>query len=244
MMWLLGLTMLWAEERQELVYTISQNGKEIGQRNVVITYFPPSKSTSTAYKKVEFFSDCTLNIAGKSVRYQQKGLGQFSATRSNFVISNQIDGRTIEKQGKRDLNGNWTVFNIEEGKVTKEKYTSMEVYLTSIEMFIPKIWMDGDRLDVLIIEGEDSIVQNTVWNSEKVKIGDEKIKDYIEQSNTASTNDLSISDVRDKDGILLFTSVQALGTDISFALRSIPKDINYGELREENTFSGIEEQEL
>ena len=243
-MWLLGFTMLWAEERQELVYTISQNGREIGQRNVVITYFPPSKSVPTAYKKVEVSSDCTLNIAGKSVRYQQKGLGQFSAIRSNFVISNQIDDRTIEKQGKRDINGNWTVFNIQEGKVLKEKYTSMEVYLTSIEMFIPKIWMDGDRLDVLILEGEYSLVQNTVWKEGKVKISDKKIKDHIEQSNTASTNDVSISDVRDKDGVLLFSSIQALGTDISFSLTSMPKDINYGELKEENTFSGIEEQEL
>ena len=60
-MWLLGLTMLWAEERQELVYTISQNGREIGQSNVVITYFPPSKSIPTAYKKVEIkFSTISL----------------------------------------------------------------------------------------------------------------------------------------------------------------------------------------
>ena len=244
MMLLFGLANVWAAEVQEFVYTVSQNGKEIGQRSVVITHLPPSKSIPTAYKKVEMFSDFTLNVAGDSIRYQQKGVGQFSSTRSSFVISNQINEKTTEMQGKRDRRGNWTVFSINDGVVKKESYSSMDVYLTSMELFTPKIWEGGDRLDVLVVDGEDFLVQNSVWEEYSIQMETKELEDFVEQSNRAVLQQTSLSDVRDKDGVLLFAELQTLGTKISFSLKSIPSDRDYGEIKEENTFSGIEEQDL
>ena len=243
-MWILGFAIAWAENVQEFVYTISQNGMEIGQRNVAITYMPKSNSIPHAYKKVEISSDCTLNIAGKAIRYQQKGVGQFSPTRSNFVISNQIEDTVVEFQGKRDKSGNWTVFTINKGSSKKTIYSPLEVNITSIEMFLPRVWLEEDRLDLLLVDTDQLILQNSVWKEAKKRVNGIPLQDHIEQSNTTSTKDVLMNDVRDKDGILLFTNIQALGTELSLSLQSLPNEMFFGEIKEDNNFSGIEEQEL
>ena len=166
-MLLLCLSMVWAKESQSFVYKVLQNGEKVGHRNVVVTYLPSSKKQPDGATKVEINSEVTLNIAGRSVRYQQKGVGVFSKRRSNFVVSNNVDGMLTEFQGTRSNSGMWTVYSIYDGSFTKLEYSPLQVQDTSMELFIPDQKMENDSFDCMIIDGTKLFIQNSVWKRSK-----------------------------------------------------------------------------
>ena len=243
-MLLFCLSMAWAKGVQSFVYKVLQNGTEVGHRNVVITSLPPSEQQPDGAKKVEVNSDLTLNIAGRSIRYQQKGIGVFSKRRSNFVVSNNIDGMLTEFQGRRSISGLWTVYSIYDGSFTKLEYSPLQVKDTSMELFIPKQKMTNDRFDCMIVDGSEILVQNTVW-----KDGVSGLRHVVDDSRVESKLSVSVSNnnintVWDKDGYLLGADVDILGMKFSIILENLPKERYFGDIREKNDFQGIQEQEL
>ena len=243
-MLLLCLSMVWAKGMQSFVYKVLQNGAQVGHRNVVITYLPSTKKQPDGATKVEIESDVTLNIAGRSVRYQQKGIGVFSKRRSNFVVSNNVDGMLTEFQGRRSISGLWTVHSIYEGSFTKLEYSPLQVQDISMELFIPDQKMENDPFDCMIIDGTEIIVQNSVWK----KINPQGFlgidKDNIEESLGILVGIDNINSVWNKDGYLLGANINILGMRFSMILEDIPKERYFGDVNEKNDFQGIQEEEL
>ena len=243
-MLLLCLSMVWAKGAQSFVYKVLQNGEQVGQRNVVITYLPSSKKQPDGATKVEIDSDVTLNIAGRSVRYQQKGVGVFSKRRSNFVVSNHVDGMLTEFQGKRSSSGLWTVHSIYDGSFTKLEYSPLQVQNTSMELFIPEQKMENDPFDCMIVDGTEILIKNSVWESRSSRDFSNVNKTEIEQNLTISVENNNINSVWNKDGYLLGANISILGMEFSMILEDIPKERYFGDVHEKNDFQGIQEEEL
>ena len=243
-MLLLCLSMAWAKGAQSFVYKVLQNGEQVGQRNVVITYLPSSKKQPDGATQVEIDSNVTLNIAGRSVRYQQKGIGVFSKRRSNFVVSNNVDGMLTEIQGKRSISGLWTVYSIYEGSFTKLEYSPLQVQETSMELFIPDQKIESDPFDCMIVDGTEIVIQNSVWKKSKKKSFAGVDKNRIENNLNVVIENNNINSVWSKDGYLLGANVNILGMRFSMILENIPKERYFGDVNEKNAFQGIQEEEL
>lgn len=243
-MLLLCLSMVWAKGVQSFVYKVLQNGEQVGHRNVVITYLPSSKKQPDGATKVEIDSDVTLNIAGRSVLYQQKGVGVFSKRRSNFVVSNSVDGMLTEFQGKRSRSGLWTVYSIYEGSLTTLEYSPLQVQDTSMELFIPEQKMDNDPFDCMIVDGSEIIIQNSVWKDSKIQEFHNVRRSEIEKNLVLLVENNNINSVWDKDGYLLGANVNIFGMRFSMILEDIPKERYFGDVSEKNDFQGIQEEEL
>lgn len=240
----LCLSMVWAKGVQSFVYKVLQNGAEVGHRNITITYLPPSNQQPDGATQIEMNSDLTLNIAGRSIRYEQKGIGVFSKRRSNFVVSNNVDGMLTEFQGRRSLSGVWTVHSIYEGSFTKLEYSPLQVQNTSMDLFIPKPKMEHDPFDCMMIDGTEILLQNTVWKEGVFFINKEIDKLNVEEKLTISVDNNNINTVWSKEGYLLGADVRILGMNFSIILENTPKERFFGEVQEKNDFQGIQEQEL
>ena len=243
-MLLLCMSMVWAKGAQSFVYKVLQNGEQVGHRNVVITYLPSSKKQPDGATKVEIDSDITLSIAGRSVRYQQKGVGVFSKRRSNFVVSNNVDGMLTEFQGKRSISGLWSVHSIYEGSFTRLEYSPLQVQETSMELFIPEQKMENDSFDCMMIDGTEILIQNSVWKESRKGGFSEIKKDDIEKNLEVVIENNDINSVWNKDGYLLGANVNILGMKFSMILEDIPKERYFGDINEKNDFQGIQEEEL
>ena len=243
-MLLLCLSMAWAESVQNFVYKVMQNGAEIGRRNVVITYVPSSKNRPGGAKKIEISSDITLSLGGKSIRYQQKGVGQFSKRRSNFVVSNEVDGVLTEVQGRRSVSGVWTIHTIYDGSFQKMEYSPLMVQSTSFELFLPHHWAENDPLDCLIVDGSETFVVNGVWSKGNGVQIEGLIEEEIETKLSTKVASYLPNGVWNKEGYLLGAQIVLFGKDFSLLLENLPKEIYYGDVKEQNDFSGIQEQEL
>jgi hypothetical protein len=236
--------MAWAESVQSFVYKVLQNGTEIGRRNVVITYVPSSEIRPDGAQKIEISSDLTLSIGGKSIRYQQKGVGQFSKRRSNFVVSNDVDGALTEIQGKRSQEGVWTIHTIYDGSFQRIEYSPLQVQNTSMELFLPNHRVENDSLDCLIVDGSDLFVVNSVWNKGFDIKNKRILKDKIETKLVFRYDKHNTNSVWSKEGYLLGANVVIFGKEYTLVLEEFPEEIYYGDIKEENDFSGIQEQEL
>ena len=243
-MLLLCLSMVWAKGTQSFVYKVLQNGEQVGHRNVVITYLPSSKKQPEGATKVEIDSDVTLSVAGRSVRYQQKGVGVFSKRRSNFVVSNNVDGMLTELQGKRSISGLWTVHSIYEGSFSKLEYSPLQVKNTSMELFIPEQKMENDAFDCMIIDGTEVLIQNSVWKKSNYRNYSGINNLEIEKNLEIEIENNNINSVWNKDGYLLGANVNILGMKFSMILQDIPKERFFGDINEKNDFQGIQEEEL
>jgi hypothetical protein len=236
--------MAWAESVQNFVYKVTQNGAEIGHRNVVITYVPSSEKRPGGAKKIEISSDLTLSIGGKSIRYQQKGVGQFSKRRSNFVVSNEVDGVLTEVQGRRSVSGVWTIHTIYDGSFQKKEYSPLQVQNTSLELFLPNQWTENDVLDCLIVDGSETFVVNSVWDKgfsiKEIEMGNE----MIEKKLSIKVEKYHPNTVWSKEGYLLGANVALFGKEFLMLLEELPKEVYYGDVKEQNDFSGIQEQDL
>ena len=243
-MLLLCLSMVWAKGAQSFVYKVLQNGEQVGHRNVVITYLPSSKKQPDGATQVEIESDITLSIAGQAVRYQQKGIGVFSKRRSNFVVSNNVDGMLTEFQGKRSKSGLWTVYSIYDGSFTKLEYSPLQVQDTSMEIFIPEQKIENDPFDCMIVDGTEVLVQNSVWKESRGGDFGFVNKSDIERNLEVMVDSNNINSVWNKDGYLLGAKVNILGMKFSMILQDIPKERYFGDVNEKNDFQGIQEEEL
>ena len=243
MFWLF-LSTAWAESQQNFVYKVLQNGVEVGRRSVVITYIPSSKLMPEGAQKVEISSDISFDLAGKSIRYKQKGVGQFSKRRSHFVVSNQVDDLLTEFQGKQDSKGVWKVFTIQNGSFEEQQFSPLQAQNTSFDFFLPREHIDKEPLDCIVIDGKDLMLQNTVWKKEDKYNFPEISTDKIENASSIKTKNIDINSVWDKDGNLLGAKIIVMGTEFSILLEQPPQERYFGDIREENDFSGIQEQEL
>ena len=240
----LFLSMAWAETVQIFVYKVMQNNVEVGRRNIVITDIPSSILMPDGAKKIEITSDISFRIGGSDIRYQQKGVGQFSLRKANFVISNQLNNEITEFQGKRDSNGSWTVFTIREGSVQKQQFSPLQVQYSSFELFLPKVRRVQDSFAYFFVDTEETLVKNSVWSDSNIRSFTGLESSAIENSLQVHLPEFDINTVWNKDGILLGANIFAFGTELSLVLEELPKEIYFGEIGEKNDFSGIQEQEL
>ena len=233
-----------ADVTQELAYKVSQNGTEIGERKIQITYLPTSKRTPWGGKKIDFHTKLSLNIAGNPIHYEQRGAAQFSPDRASFVVSNQINQDLVELQGRRISSGTWIVHSIHNGVAKKVEFPGTEVKDISIEMFGMENWMEADPLHLLVIDSVDMYKVNGVWNEDKSIDYPVKHRDQAERSLSFYNDGVHINTVYNKDGILLYGNVQIQGVQLEVSLTTDIKELSFGDVLIPSGFEGINEKDL
>ena len=244
MLLFLSNSLSWADVTQELLYKVSQDGADIGQRTVQITYIPASSTEPMGGKKIEFQSDMTLSIAGISIKYAQKGMAYFSSNRSSFVVSNQINGELVEFQGKKTAAGGWSVYVIKKGTAQKIDIPISRANNLSIEMFGAQSWYEDDFMDVLLIDGRDLFNVNSVCK-DGVGVKEPILnRERVDRKISIKDKEFYINSVYTKEDILLYSDVSIQGVQFQLNLKTDLEDLYFGEIKSPGEFSGIEEKDL
>ena len=233
-----------ADVTQELVYDISQNGSKIGERKVQITYLPTSKASPWGGKKIDFHTEIDIDVAGLPIRYEQRGAAQFSPDRASFVVSNQVNQDLIELQGRRISSGTWIVHSIHNGIAQKLEFPATEVRDISIEIFGMENWMEDDPLNLLVVDGVDLYKINSVWKENKSISYPAKHNKQAERMLGMNDGSVAMNTVYNKDGILLYGSIQIQGVQLEVSLSTEIKDLSFGEVLIPPGFEGITEKDL
>ena len=234
----------WADVTQELLYKVSQNGTEVGQRTVQITYIPVSEKDPMGGKKIEFQSKIRFSVAGIPIDYAQNGVAYFSSGRSSFVVSNQINETLVEYQGKKTSAGGWSVFIIGEGRAQKVDVPLAKAHNLSVEMFGVKSWYEDDFMDLLLIDGGELYSLNGVCKyNEKISNPTNNLE-KVDRKMSVTDGEFKVNSVYTEDDILLSGNISIHGVEVRLELATELKDLYFGEVKAPGGFDGIKEKDL
>ena len=181
---------------------------------------------------------------GQSISYQQNVTGRFSSNGTQFVSIVQLNDERFELQGRQRSNKTWVINEILPSGVLKHVFSPADIQDISLALFDPRQsaqWRSGTQS---IYEVE----MGTIWSGEWTELGEQHI-----QNNEASLYGRTVrynseqgemTGTWSNEGLLIDWELSIMGITLDAKLRNIPESPNFGEIQVNNSFSGVEEEEL
>lgn len=233
-----------ADSHQTLVYDLLLSGEPVGHRTVTITYQSPSGNESTGRRKIDSMTVVNFEKLGQSISYQQNVTGRFSSNGTQFVSIVQLNDERFELQGKQRSNRTWVINEILPSGVLKHVFSPADIQDISLALFDPRQsdqWRAGTQS---IYEVE----MGTIWSGEWTELGEQSI-----QNNDTSVYGRTVRYQSDQgemtgtwsnEGLLIDWDLSIMGVTLDAKLRNIPENPSFGEIQVDNSFSGVEEEDL
>mgnify|MGYP001252254242 CR=1 FL=1 len=235
----------WAESAQSLVYDLSLLGKPVGVREITIQYLPASSTMPYGSRLIESWTDIEVVVAGKRIEYQQRATGHFSEYKSRFVSSVSLNGQVLEFQGKQLPSRDWIIYEMTKNGKEKKEFKSYQLDTVSLALFDPgqaENWQGGRFSKIYHLE------MGNVWSGQwenidesTITVGSQSvIGRQVRYNSPEGAASLAWSDT----GLLIDWQLDILGITLDADIRSLPELPQFGNIEVEESFSGVEEEEL
>jgi hypothetical protein len=123
---------------QELRYSLSIDGREVGTRTVSIRHFPPAEGSTLESRVIESWTELDATLAGMPVQVRSRESARILGGRSSFTAAVIENGKARDVQGRRMSNGGWRVSVVADGQRTSTRLKRSEVTLTSMDLLDPE----------------------------------------------------------------------------------------------------------
>lgn len=242
MMWLLGMSVVHAAE-QSLVYDLMLSGEPVGHRTVTISYIPPTESSPSA-RNIESLTEIDMVVAGQEISYQQHATARFSQGKTRFVSIVSVNDERFELQGKSRSNQSWVVHEVLPSGVLKEEYSAYEVQAISLALFDPgqaNQWKEGHQSFYHIEMGD---IWSGEWHSEKETSISNNGQSVFGREVRYHSDKGDVVAAWSSEGILIDWTLKMLGVSLDATLRNLPATPDFGEVKLQKSFQGVQEESL
>lgn len=233
-----------SESHQILIYDLLLSGEPVGHRTVDITYQYPVEGELTGSRKIDSMTVINFEKMGQSISYQQNVTGRFSSNGTQFVSIVQLNDERFELQGKQRSNRTWVINEILPSGVLKHVFSPADIQDISLALFDPKqsdLWRSGPQS---IYEVE----MGTIWSGDWTELGEQSIqnndKSVYGRTLRYHSDQGEMTGTWSNEGLLIDWELSIMGITLDAKLRNIPDNPNFGEIQVDNSFSGVEEEEL
>lgn len=233
-----------AANQQTLVYDLLLAGEPVGTRTVKITYEPPVGDEMTGSRKIDSMTVVSFSTIGQSVSYQQNVTGRFSSQNTQFVSIVQLNDERFEIQGRQRSNRTWVMNEIMPSGVLKHVFSPSEIQDISLALFDPgqaTHWRTGPQSFYEVETG-------SVWSGEWHDLGERSIQNNADvvfgRTARHNSNQGDWTGTWSNEGVLIDWELSIMGFTLNAKLRNIPAMPNFGEIQVDNSFVGVEEEEL
>jgi len=125
-------------DTQELHYTLSIDGRDVGVRTVSIRHFPPAEGSTMESRVIESWTEMATTIAGMPVQLRSRESARILGGRSSFSAAVEENGKARDVQGRRMSDGSWRISVVADGKRSSTRLKRSEVTLTSMDLLDPE----------------------------------------------------------------------------------------------------------
>lgn len=235
----------WAESSQSLVYDLSLQGKPVGTREVTIQYLPASETMPYGSRLIESFTELEIQVGAKKITYQQRATGHFSEYKSRFVSSVSVNDQVFEFQGKQLPSRDWVIYEMTEKGKEKKVFKSYQLDTVSLALFDPgqaQNWQGGRFSKIYHLE------MGEVWSGQWENIDESTItvgsQSVIGRQVRYGTPEGSANIAWSDTGLLIDWQLEVMGITLDADIRSLPDLPQFGNIQVEESFKGVEEEEL